>query len=296
MKLQKRTIEIITPSNRIKLYEPKIKTYQETKQILHRLYTQTSRRPSILLINIIQPLLWLLMFGALFQNAPIYLFENHRIEYKNFLNPGIIVFTAFSSSLNAGLTIIFDREFGFLNKILISPISNKTSIVYASILHTWIITMIQVMGIIAMTYNKEQNYYHVNLPNLFVSIIITSTVIISISNISIYSAFILPGHIEFIGLTTLFLNLPTLFTSTALAPLSFMPHWLQLICCINPLTYAIEIIRNIKLNDLFTLEKSIINISLIPISGYSGITILFTTSILSFILVKKIIQYKYDKN
>lgn len=293
MEIKKTNIKLLVPNKQINFYEQELKTYEETKEILRRLYIQTFRRPSTIFISIIQPLLWLIMFGALFENAPISLFENYKINYTSFLNPGILIFTAFNSSINAGLTIIFDREFGFLNRLLISPISNKNCILYASIIHTWTITIIQILGITAITNTANKP---ISFMNTIVSLVIISTIIITISNISMYGAFILPGHIEFIGLTTLFLNLPTLFTSTALAPLSFMPRWLQIICCMNPLTYAIEIIRNINLHNEFSFTTHIVNNSWISINGYNSTIILLITNIASFILVKSIIQYKYDKN
>jgi ABC-2 type transport system permease protein len=55
-------------------------------------------------------------------------------------------------------------------------------------------------------------------------------------------AFALPGHIELIAVIFV-TNLPLLFASTALAPLSFMPKWLQIVASLNPLSYAIEPIR-----------------------------------------------------
>nr|YP_009396673.1 hypothetical protein [Vertebrata australis]ARW65859.1 hypothetical protein [Vertebrata australis] len=298
--ISKKQYKYFTPNQKIVFYSKKNKTYQETKNLTQRLYKQTIRRPSTLLINIIQPLLWLIMFGALFQNAPIYLFEKYNLEYREFLSAGIIIFTAFNSSINAGITIVFDREFGFLNRILISPINNKSSLVYSSIIHTWIITISQITGIVLITCYQNQtntNYIHniSNLNNILTTTFITTMIIISISNLSICNGFILPGHIEFIGLTTFFLNLPTLFTSTALAPLSFMPNWLQIITCMNPLTYAIEIIRNLHLNQLFQLNGIIINTEWLQANGSQGIIVLLFTNVFSFILVKNIIKYKYDK-
>nr|QVQ56812.1 hypothetical protein [Erythrocystis saccata] len=291
--MRKKTIKSLIPRKKIKYCKEKIKTYQETKQIILRLFTQSIRRPSTILISIIQPLIWLIIFSALFYKAPLQLFENKITNYKEFLNPGIIIFTAFNSSINAGLTVIFDREFGFLNRILISPISNKKSIMYGSIIHTWTITIIQIIGITNIALHKNTTF---NFSNIIISLIVISIITISISNLSIYSAFILPGHIEFIGITTIFFNTPTLFTSTALAPLSFMPQWLQIICCINPLTYGIEIIRNINSNNIFSLKQLIINTSYLLINGYQGFTILLVTNIISFILVKNMLNYKYDKN
>ena len=65
---------------------------------------------------------------------------------------------------------------------------------------------------------------------------------LSVTALSLGLAFTLPGHIELIAVIFV-TNLPLLFASTALAPLSFMPRWLQIVAGLNPLSYAIEPIR-----------------------------------------------------
>nr|YP_010851289.1 hypothetical protein Ycf38 [Aphanocladia delicatula]WGH14138.1 hypothetical protein Ycf38 [Aphanocladia delicatula] len=282
------------PKQKMKFNLSKQKTYRETREIMHRLYLQSFRRPSSLIINMIQPLLWLLLFGALFENAPIYLFEQYKVQYREFLNPGIIIFTGFNSAINAGLPIIFDREFGFLNRILISPITNKNSIIYSCIIHTWFITTTQIIIIILLTIYQTNNETNFNINQLTINLIISTIIITNTATISICNALILPGHIEFIAITTLLINLPTLFASTALAPLSFMPTWLQIICCINPLTYAIEIIRNNSLNHLISINTPIIQTTWLTLNAHQGILILTLINIISMIMVKKIIKYKYD--
>jgi ABC-2 type transport system permease protein len=74
---------------------------QETLALTKRLFIQLQRRPSSLIAGIIQPLMWLVLFGALFQNAPQGLFGN-SLSYGQFLGAGVIVFTAFAGALNAG--------------------------------------------------------------------------------------------------------------------------------------------------------------------------------------------------
>nr|YP_010850893.1 hypothetical protein Ycf38 [Lophurella mutabilis]WGH13543.1 hypothetical protein Ycf38 [Lophurella mutabilis] len=291
---QRTNYTIFVPKKNMKLNLNKQKTYKETKEIIHRLYLQSLRRPSSLIINMIQPLLWLLLFGALFQNAPIYLFEQYKIQYREFLNPGIIIFTGFNSAINAGLPLMFDREFGFLNRILISPITNKNSIIYSCVIHTWLIATTQIIAIILLTIYQTNNNINFNINQLIINISISTIIITNISAISICNALILPGHIEFIALTTLLINLPTLFASTALAPLSFMPTWLQLICCINPLTYAIEIIRSHSLHASISINTEIINANWLTINVQQGILILILINIISLTIVRKIIKYKYD--
>jgi len=277
---------------KIKINGTKKKPIQEIKSITQRLYLQTYRRPSSITINLIQPLLWLILFGALFQNAPIQLFTNNNIEYREFLNPGIIVFTAFSNAINAGLPIIFDREFGFLNRILISPIENTKSLIYSCIAHSWMITSIQI--IIISIFNSYQTKNLFTLNELFVTLTINTFLIVSIASLSICFAFILPGHIEFIAMTTLLVNLPTLFASTALAPLSFMPYWLQILVCINPLTYAVEILRENTLHGLSSLNTKIISTIWFHIEIKDSMLILITINLISYFLINIIMKYKYD--
>ena len=60
--------------------------------------------------GVLQPLIWLILFGALFANAPDGMLPGH--ELRPLSRRGVIVFTAFSGALNAGLPVMFDREFG----------------------------------------------------------------------------------------------------------------------------------------------------------------------------------------
>ena len=84
---------------------------QETLALTKRLFLQLQRRPSTLVAGILQPLIWLVLFGALFAKAPAGLIPG-EVSYGRFLGAGVIVFTAFSAALNAGLPVMFDREFG----------------------------------------------------------------------------------------------------------------------------------------------------------------------------------------
>src|SRR6476646_2310060 len=121
---------------------------QETLALTKRLFIQLQRRPSTLIAGIIQPLMWLVLFGALFQNAPQGLFGDSQ-SYGQFLGAGIIVFTAFGGALNAGLPVMFDREFGFLNRLLVAPLASRFSIVVASAIFITTLSLIQTAVIVS---------------------------------------------------------------------------------------------------------------------------------------------------
>ena len=263
----------------------------EITALTKRLSLQIIRRPSTFLASMIQPLLWLLLFGSLFQNIPINLFTKN-IKYELFLSPGIIIFTSFNGSINAGLPLIFDREFGFLNRLLISPLILRDSLIIASLISILIITLLQTSTVIIFNMITLKSITNIHTLNIIIQIIVLIT--ISIASISICFAFILPGHIEFLALLLL-VNLPTLFSSTALAPLSFMPYWLQILACLNPLTYAIEILRYINSNIInINYSSQIIKTVWFNFSVYDSIFILCLMTITNFLAVKYIIKYKYE--
>lgn len=236
--------EILTPNidTQIERQNSELKNFlQETLALTKRLFIQLKRRPSSLIAGVIQPFMWLILFGALFYQAPQSLFGDN-ISYGQFLAPGIIIFTAFSGALNAGLPIMFDREFGFLNRLLVAPLASRFSIVAASTIYIITLSFIQTAVIIIAS-----AFIGAGLPSfggLSVIALIVFLIVLGVTGLSLGLAFALPGHIELLAVIFV-INLPLLFASTALAPLSFMAGWLQIIASLNPLTYAIEPIRYI---------------------------------------------------
>jgi ABC-2 type transport system permease protein len=235
---------------------------QETIALTRRLFIQLQRRPSSLLAGIIQPVMWLVLFGALFQNAPKGIFEASS-NYGQFLSAGIIVFTAFAGALNAGLPVMFDREFGFLNRLLVAPLASRYSIVLASAI--FIISQSLIQAVVIVT---AAAFLGAGLPNALGLATIALIVLmlgLGVTALSLGLAFTLPGHIELIAVIFV-TNLPLLFASTALAPLSFMPNWLQIVASLNPLSYAIEPIRYLYFHKDWNLD------SLVMQSPWGGVT------------------------
>jgi ABC-2 type transport system permease protein len=228
---------------------------QETLALTRRLFIQLQRRPSTLAAGIIQPVMWLVLFGALFQNAPKGLFGS-TTNYGQFLAAGVIVFTAFAGALNAGLPVMFDREFGFLNRLLVAPLASRFSIVFASAIFIISQSLLQAAVIVGAA-----AFLGAGLPDaagLGAIALIVFLLALGVTAISLGLAFALPGHIELIAVIFV-TNLPLLFASTALAPLSFMPAWLQVVATLNPLSYAIEPIRYLYLNSTWGLNDVVMH-------------------------------------
>ncbi len=252
---------------------------QETLALTKRLFIQLQRRPSTLVAGIIQPLMWLVLFGALFQNAPQGMMGSD-LNYGQFLGAGIIVFTAFVGALNAGLPVMFDREFGFLNRLLVAPLASRYSIVAASAIYIVALSLVQTAAIIGLS-----ALMGAGLPSVLGLAIIGSIVlclVLGVTALSLGFTFALPGHIELIAVIFV-INLPLLFASTALAPLSFMPEWLQVVACLNPLTYAIEPIRHLYTHPQWSAIDTVLQTpwgavsfgtSLLVLVGFAGFTLI----------------------
>ncbi len=259
---------------------------QETLALTRRLFIQLQRRPSTLVAGIIQPVMWLVLFGALFQNAPSGLFGNSH-SYGQFLGAGVIVFTAFAGALNAGLPVMFDREFGFLNRLLVAPLASRYSIVLASALFIVSQSLLQAAVIVGAAALLGAGLP--NIAGLGAISLIVFLLALGVTAISLGLAFALPGHIELIAVIFV-TNLPLLFASTALAPLSFMPQWLQVVASLNPLSYAIEPIRYLYLNSNWSLASIVMQAPWGAVSFGGAMLVLLGFSFVALISIQPLLK------
>jgi ABC-2 type transport system permease protein len=273
----------LSPSDRLRSGEPLqsgglADFIQETLALTKRLFIQLQRRPSSLVAGIVQPLMFLVLFGALFQNAPRGMMGGD-LSYGQFLGAGLIVFTAFVGALNAGLPVMFDREFGFLNRLLVAPLASRYSIVAASAIYIVALSFVQTAAIIGV--NALLGAGLPSIAGLGVIALIILLLVLGVTALSLGLTFALPGHIELIAVIFV-VNLPLLFASTALAPLTFMPQWLQIIASLNPLTYAIEPIRYLYNHPQWDLSSIVLQspwgaisfgTSLLILVGFAGLTL-----------------------
>ena len=260
---------------------------QETFALTRRLFLQLARRPSTLIAGVLQPLIWLILFGALFANAPEGLLPG-GISYGRFLGAGVIVFTAFSGALNAGLPVMFDREFGFLNRLLVAPLRSRSSIVLASVLYITALSLLQSLAIMATA--AVLGYGWPGSAGLLLVIITLLLLVFAVTALSLGLAFALPGHIELIAVIFV-ANLPLLFASTALAPLDFMPAWLGWLASLNPLTFAIEPIRAAYRGPL-DLSAVLLEAPYGDVSGYGCLAVLVVLTAVLFLLIRPLLNRK----
>jgi ABC-2 type transport system permease protein len=232
-------------------------------------------------------LIWLILFGALFAKAPEGLLPGGT-SYGRFLGAGVIVFTAFSGALNAGLPVMFDREFGFLNRLLVAPLRSRSSIVLASVIYITVISLLQSLAIMGTA--AILGYGWPGFGGLVLVVFSLLLLVFAVTALSLGLAFALPGHIELIAVIFV-ANLPLLFASTALAPLSFMPSWLGWLASLNPLTFAIEPIRAAYSGPV-DLSSVLLEAPYGQLTGFHCLTILMVLTVGLFLLIRPLLNRK----
>ncbi|MGD6851214.1 MAG: ABC transporter permease [Candidatus Bathyarchaeia archaeon] len=211
------------------------------------------------IISFIQPLLWLVVFAAGF-GARLTL---PGIDYQQYLFPGIIGQTLLFTAMFMGVSVIWDREFGFMKEILVSPVSRFTIFIGKMFGDS---TAALLQGVIVFAFG-----FLLGIPfdpfTLFAALPIMLIITFGLVSLGLILASFM-GSLENFGAIQTFINLPLFFTSGALFPVTGpgAPEWLQIASTFNPLTYGVDALRTAILGSAWTpLHPLIVNLSVITI-------------------------------
>jgi len=197
------------------------------------------RQPLYLLITLVQPLIWLLLFGQLFKRItemPGFMTGS----YITYLTPGVVVMTALFSSGWSGMALITDMERGIMNRMLVMPV-RRGALAAGSVIYEMIVVLWQALIIIGLGLLLGARF-----PGgvWSVAALIGCTMLIGAAFASFSNAVAL--HVRqgesVIGLVT-FLQLPLTFLSTTFMAESLMPHWIQIVARFNPVNWAVIVGR-----------------------------------------------------
>jgi ABC-2 type transport system permease protein len=211
------------------------------------------------IISFVQPLLWLVVFAAGFGARLII----PGIDYQQYLFPGIIGQTLLFTSMFMGISVIWDKEFGFMKEILVSPVSRFT-IFMGKMLGDSSAALLQ--GIIVFAFG-----FILGIPfnplTLFAALPIMLLLTFGLVSVGLILASFM-GSLENFGAIQTFINLPLFFLSGALFPISGAgtPEWLQVASAFDPLTYGIDALRTVILGAAWTpLHPLYINIGIVGV-------------------------------
>ncbi len=194
------------------------------------------RERSQVFSTIFMSLLWLVIFGAGIGSMR---FGKMTGDYQAFLFPGIMGMALLVTSIRSGISIIRDRELGFLRVILMAPTS-RTAIVLGKIFGGSTVAVFQGVVILSLSFIVDVQLH----PLTFLySIAIMGLMAIGLVCMGLVIASFLEGF-EGFNLIMSMLIMPMFFLSGALFPIRALPEWLKNLTYLNPLTYGIDGLRN----------------------------------------------------
>ena len=212
-----------------------------------------------LVSSFVQPLLWLVIFGAGFGTR----FVIPGLNYQQYIFPGIIGQTLLFTSMFMGISVIWDKEFGFMKEILVSPVSRFT-IFLGKMFGDSTDALIQ--GIIVFAFGALLG---ISFDPIAFLICLPIMLLITFGLVSVgltIASFM--GSLESFGAIQTFINLPLFFLSGALFPLSGpgIPEWLHVVSSFNPLTYGVDALRTVILGSAWpSLQPLYINLGVVCI-------------------------------
>jgi ABC-2 type transport system permease protein len=217
-------------------------THTEINRSFQTVYTlwlremlRFKRSKSRIIGSIATPLFFLIIMGSAL-NTSINVRSGSYIDY---MAPGIIGMSLLFSSLMGGVSIIWDREFGFLKEILIAPVSRfYTALGKAA----GGVTTAMIQGVLLMIIAGVIGVKYVSIWGELFSIAIMFLIGLGFIGLGISLASTIESHEGFQMVMT-FITFPILMTSTAFYPLENLPRWLSVPVHLNPLTYGIEALR-----------------------------------------------------
>jgi ABC-2 type transport system permease protein len=224
-----------------------------TNRDLRKWYTN----PIQLFVSLIQPVVWLGLFGKALnfgsfiagsgasvaqQNAILKSFFG-TTSYFSFLSCGMLAFIVLFTSAFSGMSVVFDRRFGFLDKALSTPVARGT-ILMAKILQSVGRSLVQaaIVLIIAVLLGMDTAHFTPQgIAGAFVVIFLMGTGLSALFTMLALRSADWQTQMAIINL----LNLPLLFASNALFPIKIMPTWLQDVVRVNPVSYANDATRQL---------------------------------------------------
>lgn len=207
--------------------------------IARRSWSAVLRRPVLLTFSLGQPLIWMLFFGFLFERYRLVGLPR-MVAYPDFLAPGVAAMTVLFGTSQSGIGWIRDLQTGFLPRMLAAPVRPEW-ILAGKVLADAIRVMVQaaVLLLLALTLGVQLH------PEPIALVLATfSLLLFAVAFASLSCAVALRTQAQEVMATFVHLvNMPLLFTSSALVPRQQMPDWLAEVCRFNPLTTTVEALR-----------------------------------------------------
>lgn len=188
--------------------------------------------------SFVQPLLYLLVFGTGLGATVRASALGGTDDYRVFLLPGTIAMTCLFTSMFAAVSIMWDREFGFLKEIFVAPVS-RTAVLLGKGAGGATTASIQGMAILIFAPIVGMRLSPVRVVAVAPLLVVFSLAVNALGLTMAARISTMQGFMVIMN----FITLPLFFLSGALFPLNTVPGWLRVVAYVDPATYAVDAIR-----------------------------------------------------
>jgi ABC-2 type transport system permease protein len=239
---------------------------QVSKSRFHGLWALTNRelkkwyqQPFVFVMGIIQPILWLALLGKALNlgaiipsdipgvsQSSIMLATFGTTDYFSFMAMGMVAFTTVFTTAFTGISVVWDKRLGFMNKVLSTSVS-RTAIILAKVLASSIRAIFQaaIVALVAFALGlvTGTNFVWWSILGVFAIVFL-----LSVGLASLFTALTLrTTRMEMPQVIFQLITLPLMFASSAYFPIDKMPNWLQTIASVNPVSYTIDAVRRLMI-------------------------------------------------
>ncbi len=201
--------------------------------------SKIARDPTELFSRAVQPVLWLVVFGQVFSRLRE--IPTGGISYLAFMTPGILAQSVLFSAIFYGLAVIWERDLGIVQKLLVSP-ARRSALVLGKAVSAGLRGLVQACIVYLTAY-----LLHIGLRwgigtviEVLLAVVLGSCIF---STFSLIIACIVKTRERFMGVGQV-LTMPLFFASNAIYPIEMMPGWLKTIANLNPLSYLVDVLRD----------------------------------------------------
>jgi ABC-2 type transport system permease protein len=201
-----------------------------------------ARDPTELLSRAIQPVLWLGIFGQVLSHVRG--IDTGKVGYLAFMTPGILAQSVLFSAIFYGIAVIWERDLGIVQKLLVSPAS-RLALVLGKAVSADFRGLVQaaVIYVTALVLGVPLRWSMGAIAGVLLLVALGSGIF---ATFSLIIACVVRTRERFMGIGQV-LTMPLFFASNAIYPLDIMPGWLRFIAAANPLTYLVDALRGLMI-------------------------------------------------
>jgi ABC-2 type transport system permease protein len=204
-----------------------------------RLLRNLSRQPWWIAISLVQPILWLILYGQLFKRV-VELPGFNAGSYISFVTPGVVVMSALFAGGWNGMGVIMDMNQGVMDRLLVSPM-NRSAIIIGRILSMSVTTLIQSFILIVLGFLSGARFAG-GISGIIVLLVCAMLLGAPFAALSNALALAVRKHESVIGASN-FILMPLVFLSPVFMAKSVMPDWMRAVSRFNPVNWSVEAAR-----------------------------------------------------